>query len=226
MKAAPKLILLFKDQECFSDAIFDALQPTSDSHLHRSDEDFQLSLEDYGITEQKACGKIAYFSDENGVLQISLLLVNCYEPPLLSCVVNEILRTIRAGSSSSTVCLTVPCILPAAKLIKGKRSSVYGIHIGPTTKFTEDITKAVEKPPLSLQINYEPLACLVQFVNCLKFPTAVLIGERGTKGEHEVLHEIGEILARAFSLSFMKNKIKLNLREIAKPQEPWRALYG
>lgn len=234
MKVAPKLIFLFKDPEGFSAAIYDALQPTTNSLIQRSEEKFELSLEQYGIKDHKATGNIANFSDNKGLLQVSLLLVEYYEPPILSCMVNEILRSIKGESLSSTVSLTLPCILPAVKLkcddknssVNSKNTFLYGMHLGPTSEFTEAIIQEAEKPPLSLQIHYEPLACLLQLVQFFNIPTAVLIGKRGVGEEHEVLHEIGESLANALSLCFAKNRIKLNLGETAKPKEPWRALYG
>ncbi|KNA25312.1 hypothetical protein SOVF_007760 [Spinacia oleracea] len=234
MKVASKLIFLINDPEGFSAAIFDALQPTPDSLLQRSEEKIELSLEQYGIKDQKACGSIANFTDNKGLLQVSLLLLEYYEPPILSCIVNEVLRSIRGESLSSTVSLILPYILPATKLkcedkdssVNNNRSSLYGLHLGPVTEFTEDMLREAEKPPLSLQINYEPLTCLLQLVQFFNCPTAVLIGKRGMKGEHEVLHEVGEILASAFSLCFIKNRIKLSIGETVKPKEPWRALYG
>ncbi|XP_021771021.1 uncharacterized protein LOC110735161 isoform X2 [Chenopodium quinoa] len=234
MKVAPKLVFLVKDPEGFSAAIYDSLQPTSDSILQRSEETFELSLEQYGIKDQKACGNIANFFDNNNLLQVSLLLVEYYEPPLLSCVVNEVLKSISGERLSSTVSLILPYILPAAKLkcedknsfIINSRSSLYGFHTGPATEFTEDIIREADKPPLSLQITYEPLACLLQLVQFFNISTAVLIGKRGVNEEQEVLCEVGESLASAFSLCFIKNRIKLNLGETVKQKEPWRALYG
>ncbi|XP_021775118.1 uncharacterized protein LOC110738986 [Chenopodium quinoa] len=234
MKVAPKLVFLVKDPEGFSSAMYDSLQPTSDSIIQRSEETFELSLEQYGIKDQKACGNIANFIDNNNLLKVSLLLVEYYEPPLMSCVVNEVLKSIRAERLSSTVSLILPYILPASKLkcedknssINNSRSSLYGFHTGPATEFTEDIIRVAEKPPLSLQINYEPLACLLQLVQFYSISTAVLIGKRGMNEEQEVLCEVGESLASAFSVCFIKNRIKLNLEETVKQKEPWRVLYG
>lgn len=233
MKVAPKLIFLFNDPEGFGAAIYDALQSAPQSALRRSEENFELLLESYGIKDQKACGSIANFIDNKGLLQVSLLLVEYYEPPVLSCVVNEVLKSIRGANLSSSVSLTLPFILPAAKLkcedktssLNSKRS-LYAMHIGPVTELAEDLVKDSEKPPLSLQIHCEPLACLLQIVHCLNLPTVVLIGKRGMKAEHEVLYEVGERLASAFSLCFLKIRIKLNCGVTAKPKEPWHELYG
>lgn len=234
MKVAPKLVFLFRDPEGFSAAIFNALQPIPDSALQRLDEKFELSLEQCGINDQKGCGDIATFVDNKGLLQVSLLLVQNYEPPVLACVINELLRSIKGESSSSTRILILPYILPAARLkcedknssVNNKSFSIFGMHMGPETEFTRDIVRTAEKPPSSLQIHYEPFACMLQFVNVFKFPTALLIGKRGIREEHEVLHEMGELLASAFALCFEKNGINLNLGEKAKVEEPWRALYG
>lgn len=234
MKVAQKLVFLFRDPQGFGAALYDALQPSSQSFLERSDETFELSLEQYGIKGQKACGNLANFVDDKGQFQVSLLLVEYHEPPILACVINEIFRSIRQESPSSTSALILPYVLPAAKLkcdditssVNNKNSKLYGLHMGPMTDFTQSILGKAEKPPSSLQIHYEPLACLLQIVQCFKFPTALFIGKRGMREEDEVLHEVGELFASAFGLCFLKSRIKLNLRETPKTKEPWRQLYG
>ncbi|KAH9620281.1 hypothetical protein KSS87_008207 [Heliosperma pusillum] len=165
---------------------------------------------------------------------VSLLLVEHYGPPVLSCALHEILRSITRENQPSDIVLTLPFFLSAAKLkgddknssLNNEVSSLYGLQMGPTVDFTEEIVRTVEQVPSSLRIHYEPLACLLQFVHCLKFPTALLIGIKGVKGEHEVLLKLGEHLANAFTLSFERNQIKLNSRETKRTEEPWRALYG
>ncbi|XP_074286617.1 uncharacterized protein LOC141611866 [Silene latifolia] len=234
MKVASKLIVLFKDPEGFGTSIYNALQPNPNSSLSKSVTNFELSLLEYGIKDQKACAHLANFVDNNGFIQVSLLLVEHYEPPVLPCALHEILRSITREYQSSDVILTLPYILSAAKLksddknssLNNEGSSLYGLQMGPTMAFTKEIIRTVEQAPSSLKIHYEPLACLLQFVHCLKFPTAVLIGIIGVKGEQEVLLKLGEHLANAFSLSFDRIQIKLNTRTTTKTEEPWRALYG
>lgn len=82
---------------------------------------------------------------------------------------------------------TFPFVLASSKLKwesktltkNESKASVYGIQIGPDTDITHVMATRTQKVPSSLQIHHEPLACLLQLVRVLKFPTFVLIGQRG-----------------------------------------------
>ncbi|GAB4825333.1 hypothetical protein Ancab_008205 [Ancistrocladus abbreviatus] len=240
MKVAPKLILLYRDPEGFGASLYDALQPTPNSSLHRLDESFELSLERYGIRDHTACGDITHFVDQKGQLSVSVLLMQYCQPPFLGCAVNEVLASIVEESLQGEITLTLPFVIPAPKLkgqdqsaLTNNKSSIYGVHVGPATDFTQAILSKARALPSSLQIHHEHLACLLQFARVLKFPTALLIGLRDqmpssetSREELQVLHEMGELLAGAFSLGFLGDRIKLNIGNTSTvAKEPWRAFY-
>ena len=122
-----------------------------------------------------------------------------YEPPVLACAVAEILSQISGEEPSSMPTLIVPFVLASSKLKwesktltkNESKASVYGIQIGPDTDITHAMATRTQKVPASLQIHHEPLACLLQLVRVLKFPTFVLIGQRG---QHLSDKAIGEEL--------------------------------
>ncbi|KAM1713666.1 hypothetical protein TB2_023905 [Malus domestica] len=104
-------------------------------------------------------------------------------------------------------------------------------EIGSETSISKAMATETQKPPPSLRIHHEPLACFLQLVRVLKLPTYVLIGQRGQrisdKEEFQILYEIGELLASTLNLSFSRDKITWNpTRKSKDDREPWRALYG
>lgn len=240
MKVASKLIFLLNEPEGFVATIFNALHVNPNSSLRRLDESFELSLERYGIKEKKACGDLAHFVDDNGNYQVSVLLLQNYEPPSLVCAINEVLAHI-SYETSTLPTLLAPFVVESSKLkgdktsvASGSKVSLYGLQIGPEKNITQAVAARIEKPPASLQIHYEPLACFLQLVRVLKLPTLILIGQRSTshsdkssEGKLELLHEIGELLAIDTRLCFLRDKIMWKPTETSKDaQEPWRALYG
>uniref|UniRef100_A0A2N9EJK7 DUF7894 domain-containing protein n=1 Tax=Fagus sylvatica TaxID=28930 RepID=A0A2N9EJK7_FAGSY len=153
MKVARKVVFLFRDSEGFASAIFDALHPDTHSSLRPLEETLELSLESYGIKDQKASAKILHYVDHQGNFQVSLLLMQNYEPPVLACAVTEVLSQITRGKSSSMPTLILPFVLASSKLkwesktltTKESKASVYGIQIGPETDITQAMAIRTQK---------------------------------------------------------------------------------
>jgi len=58
-----------------------------------------------------------------GVSQVSVLLLENYEPPILACALSEVLSVLAAGESSTIPTVVVPFIVPATKLkVDSKRT--------------------------------------------------------------------------------------------------------
>ncbi|KAM7495308.1 hypothetical protein LguiB_029917 [Lonicera macranthoides] len=242
MKAAPKLILLFKDAEGFGTAISDALQQNpSSTTFQRLEDSFELPLDRYGIKDCKVSGTFIHFVDANGLHQVSILLLQKYEPPILACAVNEVLASLARENSSNMPTLIIPYFVAASKLkLESKNSttndevSLFGMQIGPETDVTQALVSRAQKLPSSLQIHDEPLACILQLVRVLKMPAFVLTGQsvqslpHKTFGEEvKVICEIGELLASISSLYFSRDRITWAPTKTSKEhKEPWRALYG
>ncbi|XP_058112816.1 uncharacterized protein LOC131255901 [Magnolia sinica] len=242
MKAAAKVIFLCRDSDGFGPAIYDALQPNPNSSLQRTESSFDLSLERYGITDAKASGEIVNFIDSQGLSQVSIVLLQNYEPPVAAYAVNGVLASIIGENSSDLPTIVLPLIVAAQKLRRemtnltqaDRKITVYGAQIGPKTDFTEAVVSGIQEAPPSLQVACETLACLLELVCVLGLPTAVLVGSSGqrqaegtTDQELEALYELGEFLAGKLGLCFSRDRIHWNLKEKSKgTQEPWRALYG
>ncbi|XP_059661292.1 uncharacterized protein LOC132307516 [Cornus florida] len=242
MKVAPKVIFLIRDADGFGTVISDALQPNPNSSLRRLEESFELSLQErYGIKDHKASGNIVHFVDEKGLYEVSLLLLQNYEPPILACVVNEVLASITGEDSSTMPTVVFPFIVAASKLKwEGKSSltnnkvSLYGIQIGPETDVTRVMLAKTQKPPSTLQIHHESVACCLQLIRVLKLPTFFLIGQCGRHTsskalaeELEVIYEMGDLLSSISCLSFLRERITWNpVKTSRDSEEPWRALYG
>ncbi|KAJ8620182.1 hypothetical protein MRB53_028711 [Persea americana] len=241
MKVGSKVIFLSNDADGFGSAISDALQPNPDSSLQRSVSCFDLSLEGYGIKDQKASGKIVNFIDPQGSIKVSILLLQKYEPPIAACAVNEVLQSIIIGANSFDLpTVILPFIVSAQKInremthstLTDQKVTIYGAQIGNTADFTQTMISGLPSPSPSLPISCESLACLLQLVRVLKLPTVVLIGsssqpERTAEDDLLALYEMGAFLANHFGLCFSTDEIRLNLQEKTRgSQEAWRALYG
>lgn len=242
MKAAPKVVLLFKDADGFATAISDGLQPNPSSPFpfRRLDDSFELSLDQYGIKDQKGSGNIVHFVDADGLQQVSILLLPKYEPPILACAVNEVLASLVGENSSTMPTLILPYFVAALNLklenkhLSHDKISLHGFQIGPETDTTRALLTSTQKLPPSLQIHHETLACLLQLVRVLKMPTFVLLGQSDqslsptTFGEEvEVIYEMGKILASTLSLCFSRERIAWTPTKTSREhKEPWRALYG
>ncbi|XP_052179018.1 uncharacterized protein LOC127792533 [Diospyros lotus] len=241
MNVAPKLIFLFNDADGFGVSILRALQPSPNSSLRRLEESFELPLERYGIRDRKASGDIVHFVDHDGHCQVTVLLLQNYEPPILVCAVSEVLASIKGESSSFIPTIILPCFIAASKLKVEKKYTVtsdkvalYSAQIGPETDITQAMVAKTQKPPSSLQIHHEPLACFLQLIRVMKLPTCVLIGQSGnsqsqknSEEELEVIYEMAELLASISSLCFLRERITWKPSKTSKDnKEPWRALYG
>ncbi|OIT00028.1 PREDICTED: uncharacterized protein LOC109228610 [Nicotiana attenuata] len=239
MKVAPKVILLFRDSSGFGTAIFEALQPNPNSNFQKRQESLDLSLERYGIKDQKVSVEIVHFLD--GSNQVSVLLLENYEPPTLACALNEVLSMLVGDGSSNMPTIVAPFLVADTKLKMENRTSlgvdnisVYGLQVGASSGLTKALVTNLRSPPPSLQIFHEQLACLLQLVRVLNLPTLVIIGRKGRKlhrktseEELEVIHEIGQHLASFSSLNFSAEKIAWDATKSSREtQEPWRALYG
>lgn len=133
--------------------------------------------------------------------QVSILLLPNYEPPVAACAIREILATIVSDKSSEPPTLIVPYV---AKTVKHnyevriqtpfeQEGKVYGAEVGVSTEFTKVMLAATARPPPSLQIHCEALACLLHMVRVLKLPAFVLIaasGQNQTKRSSEYVPEV------------------------------------
>ncbi|KAL6570494.1 hypothetical protein OROGR_000044 [Orobanche gracilis] len=241
MEVAGKVILLLNDGDGLATAISGGLHPSPNSNSRTLKESFGLPLDSYGIKNQKASGEIIHFINSNGHYEVSILLVQNYQPPVLACALNEILLKLAGDDSSTMPKLIIPYIMPEHKLkqenrylVKSDDVPVYGIKLGPSTDVTDALSSRLQKPPPSLQIYREDLATLLHLVNVMKLPTVVLIGRSGQcissknfKEEIEVICKIGELLASVLCLSFSKDKMVQNpIKTSRDNEEAWRALYG
>ncbi|KAF8007428.1 hypothetical protein BT93_K1437 [Corymbia citriodora subsp. variegata] len=243
MRVAPKVVFLFEDQDGVGPAFAAALRPGPGSDLRRLEESFELPLERYGIGDGGARGQAVHFVDGHGVYQVSMLQMQSYKPPVLACALNEVLAQLMHETSETMPTLLVPFISSSSNLkwekrslpVDNRRVSLYGLHIGRETGVTQAIMTQTQKPPSSLEIHYEPLACFVQLVRVLKLPTVILVGRVGERFSGtestdalETLHTMGELLSNNVGLCFSRDKVVWsNPSKTSKDgEEPWRALYG
>ncbi|CAI8587372.1 unnamed protein product [Vicia faba] len=241
MKLSPITVFMFKDSEGFASAISQSLHPNPSSSFTRLEESFELSLEGYGIKDNKASGNVLHYVDNHGIYKVSVVIMQHYEPPVLACALNEVLNEIFRGDSSKKPTLLVPFLVESSK-VKGNNKSIrsdesrpltYGIQIGQITDIMQTLLKKTQEPPSSLRIQHEIFACFLHFVRVMNLPTFFLIGQtsqyldnKSTK-QHEAICEIGEILASSTGLQFSEDKVIWNPKKTSKEiKEPWRDLYG
>ncbi|ERN19169.1 hypothetical protein AMTRI_Chr10g7750 [Amborella trichopoda] len=240
MRVASKVIFLYRDANGFGTAIANSLKPNPNSGSKRIKSSFDLSLERYGIHDTKASGNIIDFVDAQGATQVTILLMQNYEPPIAGCAVNEVLKSITQESGTNRPLLMLPYIVSSSKLEQKVRNlgkisrnfPLYGIKIGPDTDSIASMVDGLPKPPSTLPIHDEILACLLQFVRVLRLETVFLVAptsgsNTAAKQEREVLSELGEFLASRVGLSFSKECVEDDRVEKANAsKEDWRALYG
>ncbi|KAK1431082.1 hypothetical protein QVD17_14300 [Tagetes erecta] len=237
MKTAATVIFISGDVDAgFATAIVDGLQPNPSFSFKTSKESFDLSLNRYGITDTKASGNVTHFVDASGVNQVSVLVLKKYEPPILACAISEVLSSLEGEDTSTMPSLIFPFLVDSSKLkLERKKSfdgSIYGIQVGPQTDTIQALASRHVKAPSSMQIHHEPLACVLQLVRVLKTPSFILIGQSGQDktrmDDFEIICEIGESLASATSMQFVKEKVTWNPTKVSKEpkNQPWRALYG
>jgi len=240
MKFAPKIVFLVRDPDGFGPAIFNALIANPNSNLTRSESSFELSLASYGITDQKASGDLINFVDTQGSPQVSILLLPNYEPPIAACAVREVLSSIVSENLSGQPTIILPFVMKTlkfnrelVKLSSSKEVELYAAEIGSTTDFTQAMTAGLTTISSSLQLNCEPLACLLHMVRVLCVPTVLLIGSDGqsqnqssTEYELEALSKLGQFMAGHLGVSFSKDGLqRKQVENSRRAQEPWRALY-
>lgn len=247
MKLAPIVIFLVKDSEGFASAISGALRPNPPFTVTTLDECFEFSLEDYAIKDQKASGSIVHYLDDKGIFQVSVLILQSYEPPVLACALDVVLSHISgersASSSKAKPTLVVPSVITSSKLkwesktvTKNDRTGLlYGTEVGPETDISRSMGAKVKKLPSTSQIYYEQLACLYRLIQILNIPAFFVVGRTTGRSlsnqaageEIQILSEMGELLADSLPISFSKEGIVWNPKETSKDvKEPWRALYG
>ncbi|XP_074365468.1 uncharacterized protein LOC141706598 isoform X2 [Apium graveolens] len=212
MKTADKVILLFDDSDGFAAAISDGLQPNPTSSIQTLKECLDLSLENYGIKE-KVSGDFTHFVHSSGAYQVSILLLQKCEPPVLACAVNEAIVSIAGENSSSIPTLIIPFLLPEARLrlddkisLKNINATLHGIQIGSDTDTIKALVNSTQKLPSSLQINDEALACSVQLARVMKIPTFLLVGRSGQNKSRKSYEEDLK-LAELVGLSNAKQEV-------------------
>ncbi|GAA0151621.1 hypothetical protein LIER_10307 [Lithospermum erythrorhizon] len=241
MKTAPKIILFVNDADGFAAALTAALRPNPNSNIQTKEESFELSLERYGIKDLKASGKIFHFFKSDDSYEVSIMLMENYEPPLLACALNEVLASLIRDNASTIPTIVVPFMLTQSKLKMDKKDSsglaevsVYGFGLGPKTGLMDSLCSKLRKPPPSLQINHECLNFALQLLRVFPLPSLVLIGvtdqyksQKTSDEELQVMYDIGEILASFSSFGFVREKVVWSpSKSTIDRKEPWRELYG
>ncbi|XP_057792897.1 uncharacterized protein LOC131009520 [Salvia miltiorrhiza] len=239
MKVAEKVILLLDGG--VAAAIAGSLHPNPNAKFQTVKESFRFSLECYGIKDLMASGEVIHFVDSGGRYEVSILLLENHEPPILACALNEVLLKLTGDDHSTVPTLIVPFVVPESKLKQENRYSgksdtvsLYGMKLGPKTDLSELLSSRLQQSPPFSQILHEELALLLHLVNVKKLPTVVMIGVTGhstssknSKEELEVTCQIGEHLASVSSLTFSKEKMVQSPTKTSRDgQEAWRALYG
>ena len=124
------------------------------------------------------------------MFQVSVLLMQNYEPPVLACAVNEVLEQIAGENQSPLPEIFAPFFVSSSNLkwdgkTSGKKSDgealIYGVQVGPGTETTKALASKTERPSPTIQIHHEPLACLLHLARVINFPGFVLIGESGRR---------------------------------------------
>lgn len=241
MRFAQKILFLIRDANGFGPAISNSLNLTSDSNLTKSQSTFELSLESYGITNQKVSGDLINFFDQQGIPQVSILLLPNYQPPIAACAVKEVLSSVVSENHHETPTIIAPFIMRASKSNREimKRSSpenkstLCAAEVGPRNDFIQTMIAGISTISAPLNLECEPLACLLYMVRVLSIPTVFLIASDGefpnklsSNYEVEALCKVGEFLADQLGLNFSKEGLKYKQVDISRPaQEPWRALY-
>ncbi|GMI98590.1 hypothetical protein like AT3G07640 [Hibiscus trionum] len=241
LKVASNVFFIYHDGDGFGNAIARALNPTSQPYSKVSE---VLNLE---LGDVKLNGAVTQLRDKDN-LKATMVMIDHLEPPVLSKAIYSVLRKIEdAEHISSTVpTIVAPFLVPASKLkLEGRlltansgKLPLYGIQVGPETDVSRAIASKTQKPPPSLQIHYEPLACFLHLVRAANLPTSIIVGQRSQSPFNQALNEdlqtlceIGELAASATGTYFQREETKTNWIPTAKAAsgasgEPWRAFYG
>lgn len=109
---------------------------------------------------------------------------------------NELLDLItREASTLPTI--VAPFFVAASKLkfnnrsleASSRKASLHYVQVGPETETSRLFASRVEKPPLLMQINYEPLSCFLHLARVKGLPTSILIGQRSSSVTNKALEE-------------------------------------
>nr|GEZ30921.1 hypothetical protein [Tanacetum cinerariifolium] len=154
---------------------------------------------------------------------VSILVLQKYESPVLACAISEVLSSL-AEDTSTMLSLILPFILDSSKIKLERKSStnedIYGIQTRPQIDMMQALSSSHVKAPSSMQIHHEPLSCALQLVCVLKTSTFILVGQSGqhksATDDLEVICKIGETLASASSLQFVKEKVTWNPKKTSK----------
>nr|GEZ24440.1 uncharacterized membrane protein At3g27390 [Tanacetum cinerariifolium] len=140
---------------------------------------------------------------------VPILVLQKYESPVLACAISEVLSSL-AEDRSTMPSLILPFILDSSKIKLERKSltneDIYGIQIGP-------------------QIY------MMQALYSRHTSTFILVGQSGqhksATDDLEVICKIGETLASASSLQFVKEKVTWNPKKTSKEleKEPWQSIY-
>lgn len=113
-----------------------------------------------------------------------------FEPPVAACAVNEILGSVLPENSSDLPVIIVPTFEPSLKInqeskkpkLFDSRVGIFGVEIGLVTDTTQAMLTGIPKPPSSLRLSCETLACLLQMIRVFKIPSLLIgtnIGQQG-----------------------------------------------
>ncbi|MQL80909.1 hypothetical protein Taro_013377, partial [Colocasia esculenta] len=153
MKVAPKVIVLVRDADGVGPAISDGLH----------------------------AGPVSSLTSTGPLRHVSIVLLPNYQPPVAACAVNEILASIMSDNSSELPTVIAPLFLLSQKFTQesvnlkssGGGVAIFGVGIGHVTESDQAMLVGIPRPPPSLQVNCETLACLLQMIQVLKIPTIV-----------------------------------------------------
>ncbi|CAL9047453.1 unnamed protein product [Musa banksii] len=184
---APTVIVLVRDADGFGPTIAEALLPIPNSNLTREISSFELSLEKYDVKDSKASGDLIQFLDPSGSPQVSIFILQNYEPPLAACVTNELL-----ASFSNETTIVLPFVMKALKINREEMNgqsvdqevTLYAAKIGGISELTKAMISGAISAPPSLQIHCELLACLLLMARILSLPT-VLIAAGGQRSNRK-----------------------------------------
>ncbi|KAE8690139.1 Period circadian protein, putative isoform 2 [Hibiscus syriacus] len=241
LKVDSNVFFIYQDEDGFGNAIARVLNPTPQPYNKVSE---VLNLE---LGDVKLNGSVTQLREKDD-LKATMVMIDRLEPPALSRVIYSVLtKIVDAEHISSTVpTIIAPFLVPASKLkLEGRlmttnsgKFPLYGIQVGPKTDVSRAIASKTQKPPPSLQIHYEPLACFLHLVRAADLPTSIIVGQRSQSPFNQAINEdlqtlceIGEVAASAMGLYFQREETKTNWIPTAKAAsggggEPWRTFYG
>lgn len=148
-------------------------------------------------------------------IQVSVLILQSYEPPVLACALDVVLSHISgersASSSKAKPTLVVPSVITSSKLkwesktvTKNDRTGLlYGTEVGPETDISRSMGAKVKKLPSTSQIYYEQLACLYRLIQILNIPAFFVVGRTtGRSLSNQAAGEEIQVLIRSIILYY------------------------